>query len=161
MKAQRRLARLMPLIASTCLFFVGVGTLVWTAGNASDPTAPASVQSPVSTLAAEATDATENAASDITTPIEREAAEKPSDTAEQESKPTKETATDRTDTEPSKAPPSSESGRESAVRYKTIRHKAAIARKIKVGDRTIIQWQLCPACGKRHDAGYDERIVER
>lgn len=44
--------------------------------------------------------------------------------------------------------------------YRIVHHQASTAREVMENGRPTIQWSLCPICFKRHDAAFNERIVD-
>lgn len=43
---------------------------------------------------------------------------------------------------------------------RTVHHQASIAREVAVDGKTRIEWSLCPVCMERHDAAFNERLVD-
>lgn len=46
------------------------------------------------------------------------------------------------------------------VSYRIVHHQASTAHEVVENGRPRIEWTVCPVCMKRHDAAYNERIVD-
>lgn len=44
--------------------------------------------------------------------------------------------------------------------YRVVHHQASTPREVVSGGSTRIEWTGCPVCGQRHDASYNERVVD-
>lgn len=45
--------------------------------------------------------------------------------------------------------------------YRIVHHQVSVAREVSVNGRPHIEWSLCPVCFQRHDAAYNERVLDR
>lgn len=44
--------------------------------------------------------------------------------------------------------------------YRVVHHQASTPREVVSGGSAHVEWTDCPVCGKRHDASYNERVVD-